>query len=168
MIVTDGDMGLRGALLTVYPTVPKQRCVFHKVQNIADHLERSHHREAILSQAAAIHEGLRTPCQARRRLRLWAERWREAEPEAVRRFCYEFDDTLTYLNVPAEDRTRVKTTNPIARFIRELSKKIQKVGIFPGARSLERATYLVWRKLQQQRYGRTARRSPPAPLTQHS
>lgn len=168
MIVTDGDIGLRGALFTVYPTVPKQRCVFHKVQNIADHLQERSLRGAILSEAAAIYEGLRTPYQARYRLGQWAERWREAEPQAVSRFSYEFEDTLTYLNAPPEDRRRLKTTNPIERLIRELNKKIRKVGIFPSAQSLERAAYLVWRKLQRQGYGRVARKTCPKLFTPNS
>ena len=40
-------------------------------------------------------------------------------------------------------RTRVKTTNPIERFIRELDGKFERVGIFPSAASWERATYRV-------------------------
>ncbi|MFO8007071.1 MAG: transposase, partial [Candidatus Brocadiia bacterium] len=95
-IVTDGDGGLLAALWMVHPRVPKQRCIFHKVQNIADHLRDRSRRGAILSEAAAIYEGLRTPYQARRRLRLWARRWEQLEPEAVRRFSYEFADSLTY------------------------------------------------------------------------
>jgi putative transposase len=168
MIVTDGDMGLRGALFTVYPTVPKQRCVFHKVHNIADHLRERSLREAILSDAAAIYEGLRTRYQARYRMGQWAERWREAEPEAVSRFSYEFEDTLTYLNAPPEHRRRLKTTNPIERLIRELNKKIRRVGIFPSAQSLERAAYLIWRKLQRQGYGRVTRKTRPKLFTPNS
>jgi len=168
MIVTDGDMGLRGALFTVYATVPKQRCVFHKVQNIADHLQERSLRGAILSEAAAIYDGLGTRHQARYRLGQWAERWPEAEPEAVRRFSYEFEDTLTYLNAAPEDRSRLKTTNPIERFIRELNRKIRQVGIFPSAQSLERAAYLVWRRLQRQGYGRVPRKTCPKLFTPNS
>ena len=35
MIVSDDDSGLLSVLYMVYPNVPKQRCVFHKVQNIS-------------------------------------------------------------------------------------------------------------------------------------
>jgi len=157
MIITDGDAGLRSALLMVYPGVPKQRCIFHKVQDIADHLRERANRGAILSSAGAIYKGLKTSYQALHRLKRWADHWREQEPEAVRTFAYEFEDTLTYLNAPAAWQRRVKTTDPLERLIRELNKKTRKAGIWPSAKSWHRATYLVWRKLQAQGYAPTIR-----------
>jgi putative transposase len=168
LIVTDGDGGLRAALWMVYPRVPKQLCAFHKIQNIADHLQERSLRAAVLSEAAAIYDGLQTPRQGQRRLEAWKARWCELEPGAVRCFAYEFDDTLTYLNAPPAWQRRLKTSNPIERFIRELNRKMRQVGIFPTAQSLERTTYLVWRKLQRQGYGRTPRHKPPIPFTPNS
>ena len=68
MIVTDGDMGLLEALALVWPTVPSQRCIFHKVQNIADHLHERSRRRTILNEAAAIYDGLSGRRQAEARL----------------------------------------------------------------------------------------------------
>jgi len=155
MIVSDGDQGLLEALYTVYPSVPKQRCAFHKIQNIAEHLSEAGHREAILADASAIYRDLSTPWQGEWRLRRWTERWKDTEPEAVRSFAYDFERTLTYLSEPAGWQRRLKTTNPIERFIRELSKKFRKVGIWPSPQSWERATYLVWRKLKTNGYAPT-------------
>jgi len=165
MIVTDGDAGLLEALWMVYPRVPKQRCIFHKIRNITDHLVDTENRAAILASAADIYQDLETPHQAMYRLARWAKRWQEVEPAAVRNFVNDFEDTLTYLNAPAQWRRRLKTNNPIERFIRELNKKTNKVGIWPSAASWERATYLTWRKLQRQRYGSTARADARAPFT---
>ncbi len=78
----------------------------------------------------------------------------------MERFCYEFEETLTYLNAPSEECGRLRTTNAIERFIGELNKKIQRVGIFPTAESLERTVYVVWRRLHRQGYGRVKRRKP--------
>jgi len=168
MIATDGDAGLRGALLTVYPTVPRQRCAFHKVQSLAEHVSVRSRRKALLASAAAIYRDLKSPPQAHRRLALWAQRWGRQEPQAVESFRYEFEDTLTYLRAPAAHQSRLKTTNPIERFIEELNRKIQQVGIFPSARSLERTLYLVWRKLQRQGYGRVRPHKPPTLFTPNS
>ncbi len=155
MIVSDGDGGLRAALWMVYPNVPKQRCIFHKIQDITNHLKDSQNRKPILATAAEIYHDLRTPYQAQYRLKRWTEKWREPEPDAVRNFAYDFEHTLFYLNAPARWQARLKTTNPIERFIKELNKKYRKVGIFPSAKSWERATYLVWRKLQTGGYAPT-------------
>ena len=160
MIVTDGDAGLRAALWMVYPRVPKQRCIFHKVQDITAHLRQRRNRRAILASAGAIYDDLQTPYQARYRLQRWRQRWKEQEPEAVENFAYEFEDTLLYLNAPPRWRRRLRTTNPIERFIRELNRKYAKVGVFPSARSWERATFLVWEALKSSGYAPTRRKTP--------
>jgi len=152
MIVTDGDMGLLGAIETVWPTVPKQRCIFHKVQNVADHIVDRSLREAMLSGAGAIYVRLLSRAQARLRLRRWSKRWAAVEPAAVRNFQMEFERTLTYLSAPAHQRPRLKTNNPIERFIEELNRKISQIGIFVNAASLDRTTYMVWDKLQANGY----------------
>lgn len=165
MIVTDGDMGLRSALWTVYPTVPKHLCIFHKVQSLAEHLQDGNRKEALLSSAAAIYKDLHTPHQARCRLERWADYWGSREPQAVARLKADFEDTLTYLNAPPHWRTRLKTNNPIERFIRELNRKTNKVGAYPSAQSWERATYLVWRKLQTDGYAPTRPKPLRTPFT---
>lgn len=155
MIVSDGDQGLLGSLYMVYPTVPKQRCIFHKIQGITDHLCDRENRKAILASASRIYENLRTRHQAYYRLGKWVERWKANEPEAVQKFLYDFEFTLTYLNAPEQWRSRLKTTNPLERFIRELNKKFKKVGIFPSSRSWERAAFVVWHKLKTGGYAPT-------------
>lgn len=156
MNVTDGDMGLLEALALVWPTVPSQRCIFHKVQNIADHLRDRSWRQAILSTAAGIYDGLTGRRQAEARLRRWAQDWGEHEPEAVQNFQMEFDRTLTYLNAPAQQRRRLKTNNVIERFIEELNRKIKQTRVFVNEASLERAVFITWQKLQADGYPETA------------
>jgi len=155
MIVTDGDGALEAAKLTVYPTVPHQRCAFHKVQNIAEHLDDRTHRRAILSDAAFIYKDLRTIPEALRRLHEWSARWRDLEPRAVANFRTDFEWTLRYLTAAPAWRRRLKTTNPVERLIRELTRKIDQVGVFPTDTSWERATYLTWLNLKAGGYAPT-------------
>jgi len=100
---------------------------------LAEHLRERANRAAILASAAAIYEGLKTPYQALYRLKRWADHWREREPQAAKAFAYESEDTLLYLNAPPPWHRRLKTTNPVERFIRELNKKTIKVGVDPSA-----------------------------------
>lgn len=152
LLVTDGDLGLEAARLMVYPKVPHQLCVFHKLQAIAEHLQERTHREAIMDEAAGIYDELRTVPQARRRLQRWRGRWLSLEPEAVSCFSADFERTLVYLSLPEVRRRRVKTTNPLERFIKELNRKIRQVGVFPSDRSWDRMTYLTWHYLQSGGY----------------
>ena len=63
---------------------------------------------------------------------------------------------MVYLSLPEVRRRRVKTTNPLERFIKELNRKIKEVGVFPPStllrvvslsnhsdRSWDRMTYLI-------------------------
>ena len=156
LIVSDGDGGLEAARLMVYPRVPYQPCVFHRLQAIAGHLEDRSHRRALMGEAADIYRDLRTAPQARARLECWRRRWLPVEPEAVRCFCADFEATLVYLSLPEGDRPRVKTSNPIERFIKELNRKIKEVGVFPSNRSWDRMTYLTWHYLQSGGYPKSS------------
>ena len=80
----------------------------------------------------------------------------------MRAFCYDFELTLTYLNAPPACRSRLKTTNPIERFIRELDRKFERVGIFPSSASWERCTWAVWTELKTNGY------APTQPPPHHS
>jgi transposase-like protein len=153
LIVTDGDAGLEAALLTVYPHVPKQRCVFHKVKSIQRHLQNAGNRAAILASAGAIYEGIQTPAEARERRRRWVARWHKHEPKAVKRFCEDFERTLLYLNLPKALWSRVRTTNPLERFHRELEQAAGHTGAWQHLDSWERHVYVIWKRLRQSGYG---------------
>ena len=152
LMVSDGDGGLEAARLTVYPGVPYQPCVFHRLQAIAGHLEDRSHRRALMGEAGDIYRDLRTVPQAWARLQRWRRRWLSLEPEAVRCFCGDFEATLVYLSLPEVERPRVKTSNPMERFIKELNRKIKEVGVFPSDRSWDRLTYLTWHYLESGGY----------------
>jgi len=151
-VVSDGDGGLEAALLTVYPGVPHQLCVFHLLQGIARHLHERANRGAIMGEAAAIYRGLQSVPQARARLARWRREWLAEEPEAVRCFCAEFERTLVYLAQPPERWSRIRTNNPAERLIKELNRKIRQVGVFPNDESLDRMVYLVWHYLKSGGY----------------
>jgi transposase-like protein len=152
LIVTDGHLGLEAALAMVYPTTPVQRCRFHKVQNLADHLRDRTHRAALLASASEVWDGVQTAAEALGRLERWAETWRGLEPEAVANFLEGFDRTLTYLTVAPALRTRVGTTNPIERFLGEVEKATDHVPIWENACSWERHLWVLWKRLKHRSY----------------
>ena len=152
IIATDGDGGLEAALLTVYPHVPKQRCVFHKVQAIARHLRNQENRKAILASASAIYERIRTPQEARANLQEWVTLWQQLEPYAVKNFCEDFERTLLYLHLSKEMWSRVRTTNPLERFHLELERAAGHVGAWQHRKSWERHVFVIWRRLKRSGY----------------
>ncbi len=89
-VIRDGKGELGAAVAQVYGTrVIEQRCVFHKLRNVADKAREdksgeAHRelREQLLEQASAIYQA-ETATQARERLRIWVRTWQEQAPKAV-------------------------------------------------------------------------------------
>src|SRR6266516_5840160 len=80
MVVRDGSGGLGEALAFVYgSTVLEQRCLFHKLRNVADKArselkgeEKREERQQLLEQASAMYQA-ESAAQARERLARWAD-----------------------------------------------------------------------------------------------
>lgn len=157
-IISDGDAGLAAALALNYPETPHQECVFHKVKNLLGDLNDKSRKGPIQSEAGRIFEA-RTRAEALARLARWRRRWETLEPVAVAHFIRDIDRMMLFYESPAALRRRVKTSNPIERFIRELDRKFERVGVFPSARSWERMTYLVYRQLLERGYRPTQPKS---------
>lgn len=111
LIVSDGAGGLCAAIETVYPTVARQRCIFHKLRNAADALRESKHQADLLHEAAWIYKA-HTKAQARERMEQFAGQWEEAEPEAVETLWRDFDASVAYLSaLDLTEPERYRTTN---------------------------------------------------------
>ncbi len=140
VIVTDGAPGLIKAVQGLYPRVRHQRCTFHKATDLADHVADRRHRRRIIADALHIFEAA-TEKEVRGRLRAFITAWSETEPKAVRNFLKDFDACLVYLDYPDPIRTRLKTTNPIERYIEEIRRRIIPMRSFNNVKSAERIIY---------------------------
>lgn len=150
-IISDGAGGIEAALALNYRETPHQVCVFHKVKNLLGDLDNKSCKGRIQSEAGRIFDA-RTRAEATARLERWKRRWERAEPVAVGHFVRDIDRMLLFYESPPSLRRRLKTSNPIERFIRELDRKFERVGVFPSVRSWERMTYLVYRQLLESGY----------------
>jgi transposase-like protein len=118
MVVRDGSGGLGEALALVYgSTVLEQRCLFHKLRNVADKArselkgeEKREARKQLLEQASAVYQA-ESAVQARERLSQWAQRWRERAPQAVATLERDFEQTLVYYSLPSVTREWIRTTS---------------------------------------------------------
>ena len=150
-IITDGDSGISAALALNYPQTPHQICVFHKIKNLLGDLEDKSCEGAIQGEAGWVFEAS-TRAEALARLKRRRQRWEGREPDAVRHFVGDRDNMMVFYESPRHLRRRLKTTSPIERFIRELDRKFERVGIFRSAASWDRATHLVYRQLAKRGY----------------
>lgn len=139
LIVSDGAGGICAAIETVYPTVSRQRCIFHKLRNTADAVTDEKVRGELLSEAAWIY-GADTKAQAHRRLEQFAEQWSLREPEAVATLRRDFEASVAYLgDLELTAPERYRTTNAleggVMRQLREVFDLARGFGSETGAKA---------------------------------
>ena len=163
LVVSDGSKGLESALDYHFYGVPHQRCIFHKIKNLADHLvfhdldgdgveaddqaqrqARQGRKKTILADASAVYDS-HEEVEIRARAARFRAKWKVREPEAVAAFLVDFDKTLSYLKVDVPDSlmTLIRTTNLLERFHREARRKQRDIGMFQSERGCEVLWYLM-------------------------
>src|SRR5947209_18954955 len=154
MIVRDGSGGLGEAVALVYGTsVLDQRCIFHKLKNVADKArselkgeEKREERKQLIKQAKTIYQA-ESAVQATYRLHLWSEQWRECAPKAVATLEKEFENTLVYYELESVTREWIRTTSLLERTNRELRRKCRQAVTFGSQTGAEVAVYLQVQRL---------------------
>jgi hypothetical protein len=118
MVVRDGSGGLGEAVALVYgSTVIEQRCLFHKLRNVADQCPsefkgegKQAEKKQFLEQARAIYQAS-SAAEARQRLLICADTWRERAPKGVATLERDFEQTIAYYGLPDVARNWVRTTS---------------------------------------------------------
>jgi len=154
MIVRDGCGGLGEALALVYGTsILDQRCIFHKLRNVADQvrseLKGKEHRETkrqIMQQAACIYQAPQAQ-QARERLKTWSQQWRSRAPETVATLERDFEQTLLFYQLDALTQEWMRTTSLLERTNRELRRKFRQAVTFGSLTGVQAAIFLQVQRL---------------------
>ena len=142
LFVTDGGSGLLAALQETFSHVPRQRCVFHKIRNVLAQLtvpstlskeEQYALRKQIARQLALIWQAPTRP-EAEKRSRQFCQSWQAAQPEAVATLQRDFQDTLTFYTLQAQNRLWpahfLRTTSLLERLNRKIRARLRKAGAF--------------------------------------
>jgi transposase-like protein len=135
LIIHDGGKGLCSALQTVWFDAKQQRCLFHKLRNIAKaiHLpdgltrkQRKRRRKKILNDFKQIWEARRYDTVLRRYLKV-IRTYRDTQPEAVATLRRDFRATITYYAIeqqfPSWERKHLRTTSRLERFNRNIRRR---------------------------------------------
>ena len=135
LIIHDGGLGLASALQTVWFDAQQQRCLFHKLRNIAKAVrlpenlsakERKRRRKKIMKEFRQIWEARRYETMLRRYLKV-VRTYRHTQPEAVATLRRDFRLTVTYYALeqefPTWERRHLRTTSRLERFNRRLRRR---------------------------------------------
>jgi putative transposase len=154
MVVRDGGGGLGEAVALVYGSqVIEQRCLFHKLRNVADKSrsefkgkEQQEEKHQFLEQARAIYQA-ESAEQAKERLAACIQTWGERAPESVATLERDFEQTIAYYRLPGVAREWIRTTSLLERTNRQLRRKFRQAGSFGSQKGAEVAIYLQIQRL---------------------
>jgi transposase-like protein len=146
LIITDGAKGFAEATSWVYPRVPLQSCIVHRLRNVSKYLKRSSNRKTMLQEGKTVFNAS-DKTQAVKGARAFIGRWQAREPKAVSCFARDLDSSLVFYDQPKELWNKLKSTNPLERLLRELRRRIRLVDSFANLPSADRWMYALTQKI---------------------
>jgi transposase-like protein len=135
LVVSDAHAGLKKAIGQVLGC-PWQRCTVHFLREALGHARREQQPmlAALLRPIFSADSGE----AARTLLGEALERLRKPLPKIADLLEAAEDDLLAFSCFPADHWTKLRSTNPLERFNREIGRRTNVVGIFPNDRALIR------------------------------
>jgi len=154
LIITDGNPGLLKALKAIYPFVKGQRCIAHKMRNVAVKIRKAN-RAHCLKEAKLIFAA-DSRKKAVKGFKAWRARWQVEEERAVR--CMEKDlfNCLHYFAFDPALWKSIRTTNILERAFREVRRRTRPMNnFFTNEASSNRIMYGITEMLNKNWRGKT-------------
>ena len=140
LAISDAHPGLKAALATVLGAA-WQRCTVHFLRDLRGHVRRDQHDAlgAIIRSIFTAPDGE----QARQRLRDAVDQLQRRLPKIAAMLEEAETDVLAFYAFPDEHWPKLRSTNPLERFNREIGRRTDVVGIFPDDASLIRLVSML-------------------------
>jgi len=148
LIVTDGNPALLKAIKSLYPFTKAQRCIAHKMRNVAVKIRKAN-RLHCLKEAKGIFASDNRK-EALRRFRDWESKWRIEEERTVRCLKKDLFGCLHYFDFDKELWKSIRTTNILERAFREVRRRTRPMNnFFTNKASANRIMYGISDMLNQ-------------------
>ena len=168
LVISDGAQGLIAAIEQVYPKALRQRCLIHRLRNIAAKIPAGMQAEIRDAYWAVFDTtGLDTPPGPRlvelidARITAFADRYAPTYPAAMKILLTDRQGLTAYLRFPAEHHPRIRHSNFIERTFGETRRRAKVIGRFPAETS---CISLVWAVLDRASAGWRGMTMTPAGL----
>lgn len=130
LVISDGNPGLLRALSEVWPEVPRQRCVVHRMRNVLARVPKRWHGEV----KRALHrifyaESLEEAKAAAGR---FMAQFRKGFPTACELLEKHLAECLAFYRFPEVHWKHIRTTNALERAFREVRRRTDVIGRFPN------------------------------------
>ena len=140
LAISDAHPGLKAAIARVLGTA-WQRCTVHFLRDLRGHCRKDQHDAlgALIRQLFTAPDG----SEARRRLGDAVAQLEPRLPKIAALLQEAEDDVLAFYAFTAEHWPKLRSTNPLERFNREIGRRTDVVGIFPDDPSLIRLVSML-------------------------
>jgi putative transposase len=140
LAISDAHPGLKAALAQVLG-VPWQRCTVHYLRDLRGHVRRDQHDAlgTVVRQIFNAPDGE----DARRRLRDAVTQLERRLPRVARLLEEAEHDVLAFYEFPRAHWPKLRSTNPLERFNREIARRTDVVGIFPDDQAVIRLVSML-------------------------
>ena len=146
LIVSDNHVGLKAARMSVFPSVPWQRCQFHLQQNATAHIPRKSMQQEVHNDIRDVFN-MPTRSDAEILLKKLIEKYGKTAPDLSNWLENELPEGFAVFNVEPDSlnaRRKLRTTNMVEFQNKELKKRTRCIRVFPNKESLLRiATALL-------------------------
>ncbi len=121
LITMDDSAGAKVAIDKIYPNVPIQNCLVHKLRSVQSKTSYKH-KVAVTEDLKAI-TNADSPDEAMTAAKEIVKKWYVKEEKAMNSLKHNFEYCLTYFQFPKEDWKKIRTTNAIEREFREVRRR---------------------------------------------
>jgi len=146
LVISDGNPGLLRAIGDIWPGVPRQRCIIHRIWNILARVPKKRQEEIKKSlnpifYAACLED-------AKEAARHFISRYAKELPSATEVLTDKLEECLTFYRFPERHWKHIRTSNVLERSFKEVKRRTRVVGRFPTETS---ALMMVFGVLEENR-----------------
>ncbi len=121
MIIMDDSAGAKAAIDHIYPQVPIQNCIVHKLRSVQSKTSYQH-KAAVIEDLKAI-TNANSPDEATNAAKAIVKKWYIREEKAMNSLKHNFEYCLTYFQFPRADWSKIRSTNLLEREFREVRRR---------------------------------------------
>jgi len=128
--ITDGNPGLIKAINNVWPQIPRQRCIAHRIRNVLAKIRKKRQDEA----RKALHRIFYAACldDTRDEARQFLSRYQIEFPSAAQTLVKHLEECLTFYRFTERHWKHIRTSNVIERAFKEVKSRTKVMGRFPN------------------------------------
>jgi transposase-like protein len=134
LAIIDGNQGLAQALEKLWPGLPRQRCVVHKLRNLLAHAPRRIHDDIRADFHLITYA--EDAAAARAAYEAFLRKWRRLSEGVARSLEEAGTDLLAFTRFPKSQWKALRTTNIIERLNQEFRRRTKTQGLFPTESSI--------------------------------